>query len=144
VLGAIEPELLTAPQTPFVALHSALALAADGDLTRLAELERRMQGSHGAMRTVVAPLCTALAASVEERWAEAAATLEEIVPALPKVGGSAAQREVVEETLLFALVHAGEADRATALLDGRLERRHSPLDRRRRDSLRTHDSRGPV
>ncbi len=144
VLGAIEPDLLTAPQTPFVAMHAALALAADGDLARLADLERRMRGSRGAMRTVVAPLCTALTASVEERWAAAAATLEEIVPALPKVGGSAAQREVVEETLLFALVHAGAADRARAILDGRLERRHSPLDSRRRDSLRTHEQRVPA
>ena len=144
VLEAIEPELLNAPRTPFVAMHAALPLASDGDLVRLAGLERRTRGSHGAMRTVVAPLCSALAAAVEERWGAAAATLEEIVPALPRVGGSAAQREVVEETLLLALVHAGEADRARALLDARLDRRHSPLDRRRRDSLSTHETRVPA
>ncbi|GAA1914506.1 pyridine nucleotide-disulfide oxidoreductase [Nocardioides marmoribigeumensis] len=144
VLGTIEPELLAEPRTPFVAVHAALALAADGDATRLAALERRMRSARGAMRTVVAPLGTAPGASLEDRWVEAADTLEEIVPALPEVGGSAAQREVVEETLLLALAHAGWADRARAVLDSRLERRPSPLDLRRRDSLRTHDQRVPA
>jgi hypothetical protein len=51
------------------------------------------------------------------------------------VGGSAAQREIVEETLLFCLVSDGQAERALKLLDGRLDRRTSPLDRRRRTSL---------
>jgi hypothetical protein len=144
VLGAIEPGLLQEPQTPFVALHAALALAADGDASRLAELEHRMRQSSGAMRTVVAPLCTALGSSLEQRWAEAATTLEEIVPALPRVGGSAAQREVVEETLLFALVQAGEGERALAVLDKRLGRRPSLLDLRRRDSVRAHEQQVPA
>jgi hypothetical protein len=103
-----------------------------------------MQSSRGAMRTVVAPLCTALEAALDERWGDASTTLEEILPVLPRVGGSAAQREVVEETLLFSLVHAGQAQRAAAVLDDRLERRSSLLDLRRRDSLRTHDTRVPA
>ena len=54
---------------------------------------------------------------------------------LVRVGGSAAQREVVEETLLLALVHDGRADQALALLDRRLDRRTSSLDQRRKHSL---------
>jgi hypothetical protein len=59
----------------------------------------------------------------------------DVLPGLPRVGGSAAQREIVEETLLYCLVSDGQAERALALLDGRLDRRTSPLDRRRRDAL---------
>ena len=70
-------------------------------------------------------------------WGEAARVLADVLPGLPRVGGSAAQREIVEETLLFCLVSDGQAERALALLDGRLDRRTSPLDRRRRDSLAT-------
>ena len=74
-------------------------------------------------------------AASEERWADAWRILVDVQPVLVRVGGSAAQREVVEETLLFCLVNAGEAERALALLDARLDRRTSPLDLRRRRSL---------
>ena len=36
---------------------------------------------------------------------------------------------------LYCLVSDGQAERALALLDGRLDRRSSPLDQRRRNSL---------
>jgi hypothetical protein len=61
----------------------------------------------------------------------AAGLLTEIMPLLVRVGGSAAQREVIEDTWLFCLLNDGRLLEATALLEGRLERRPSPLDRRR-------------
>jgi hypothetical protein len=42
---------------------------------------------------------------------------------------------VLEETLLFCLVSGGAADEARAVLETRLDRRASPLDRRRLDSM---------
>jgi uncharacterized NAD(P)/FAD-binding protein YdhS len=136
VLDAAGPELLDHPETPFVALHAALALAAAGDLPRLAALRTHCQGSPDlAVRTTVATVCEALLAAGEQRWGDAARLLADTLPGLPRVGGSAAQREIVEETLLFCLVSDGQAERALALLDGRLDRRTSPLDRRRRESL---------
>lgn len=45
------------------------------------------------------------------------------------LGGSAAQREVVEDTLLFCAVQAGSAQLADEILSGRLERRDSPRER---------------
>ena len=45
VLEAIGPDLVDRPETPFVALHSALAVAAAGDLPRLADLRSHCQGS---------------------------------------------------------------------------------------------------
>jgi uncharacterized NAD(P)/FAD-binding protein YdhS len=138
VLEAAGPELVDRPETPFVALHSALALAAAGDLPRLAALRTHCLGtSELAIRTTVASVCEALLAAGEQRWGEAARVLSDVLPGLPRIGGSAAQREIVEETLLYCLVSDGQAERALALLDGRLDRRTSPLDQRRRNSLVT-------
>jgi len=83
----------------------------------------------------VATVCDALLAAGERRWGDAARLLSDVLPGLPRLGGSAAQREIVEETLLFCLVSDGQAEHARALLDARLDRRTSPLDQRRRHSL---------
>ena len=45
-------------------------------------------------------------------------------------GGSHAQREIIEDTFIVALIRAGELPRARTLLDSRLHRRPSPRDRR--------------
>jgi hypothetical protein len=136
VLGAVDRTLLLNPETPFVALHSAIALAAAGDVVGLAELRRHCaQSPDSQSRTIVASVCDALVAAAEDRWNDACRLLVEVLPVLVRVGGSAAQRDVVEETLLFCLVMDGQAERALALLDGRLDRRDSPLDSRRRRSL---------
>ncbi|TIC81076.1 lycopene cyclase [Nocardioides sp. GY 10127] len=135
-LAAVDPVLLTRPSTPFGALHAAIALAAAGHRDRLERLRRRCRESDDAVTSgVVAPLCEALAAMVEERHAQAADQLVDLLPRLVLVGGSAAQREVVEEALLLCLARSGRPERAATLLDRRLDRRPSPLDRRRRGAL---------
>lgn len=102
VLAAIEPALLERPQTPFMALHAALAHAAAGDTAALHALAQHARRSKDAvLRGTVATLCQALEAVVEERWEEAATLIEDVLPALDRVGGSAAQREVVDRTLEF-------------------------------------------
>lgn len=136
VLDAVDESLLVRPETPFVAMHAALALAAAGDARRLSALRRHCEASRDAVvSTVVAAVCAALVAVVESRWSDAARSLTEILPMLARVGGSAAQREVVEETLLFCLVNDGRAEEARVLLADRLDRRPSPLDHRRSVSL---------
>ena len=136
VLEAAGADLVDRPETPFVALHSALAVAASGDQTRLAALRAYCEASGElTVRTTVATVCDALLAAGERDWGQASRLLTDVLPGLPRVGGSAAQREIVEETLLFCLVNDGQAERALALLDGRLDRRTSPLDTRRRTSL---------
>jgi hypothetical protein len=45
-----------------------------------------------------------------------------------RLGGSAAQREIVEETLLYALIQAGWSDHARLVLERRLDRRPSRRD----------------
>ena len=51
------------------------------------------------------------------------------------LGGSKAQREVVEDTLVHALAMAGRGTEAAAVLDERLSRRSSALDARRRAAV---------
>jgi hypothetical protein len=91
-------------------------------------------------RQVVAPLCRALQAVVEGKHAAAATQLESLLPRVDALGGSAAQRDVLEDTFIYALAASGQANHAAAVLDRRLGRRSSPLDARRRAALgvRTH------
>ncbi|WP_200956359.1 FAD-dependent oxidoreductase [Nocardioides sp. Soil777] len=136
VLEAAGADLIDRPETPFVAMHSALALAAAGDLARLARLRDHCRSaSDPAIRATGTALCDALLAAGQQQWTRAAEILGDLLPTLVRVGGSAAQREVVEETLLFALVSSGQPEPALAVLDARLDRRPSPLDARRRGSL---------
>lgn len=136
VVGQIERQLVDEPTTPFTAFHAAIAIAAVGDRPRLAGLAGRCRASgEAATREVVATVAHGLLALLEHDAARAARQLERVLPTLHLVGGSAAQRDVVEETLLLALVRAGELERARAVLTARLDRRAFPLDAWRRDAL---------
>lgn len=55
---------------------------------------------------------------------------------LERLGGSAAQREVLEDTALHCAAVAGRAADSERILMSRLARRHSPHDARRLHSLR--------
>ncbi|MFJ8667714.1 FAD/NAD(P)-binding protein [Streptomyces sp. NPDC093600] len=136
VLDAVAVDLVERPATAFTALHSAVALTAAGDLPALRRLRTHAAQADPVQREVVEPLCRALEAVLEERWTTAVRGLRALLPSLRRVGGSAAQREVVEETLLYALMEAGHSDAARHLLEERLDRRSSPLDRRRLADLR--------
>jgi hypothetical protein len=135
VLESVETDVLERPTTAFTALHGAVALTAAGDLAALRRLRDHAAGADEVQREIIAPLCEAFAALVEERFRDAARGLDALLPVLRRVGGSAAQREVVEETLLYALTADGRCDAARRLLDARLRRTHAPRDRRMRAGL---------
>ncbi|MFC8517017.1 FAD/NAD(P)-binding protein [Streptomyces sp. NPDC057257] len=135
VLDTVARDVLERPVTAFTALHAAVALAAAGDLAALHRLRDHASGADEVQREVIVPLCEAFVALVEERFVAAARGLDALLPVLRRVGGSAAQREVVEETLLYTLVAAGRCEDAGRLLDARLERQHAPRDRRLRAGL---------
>ena len=65
----------------------------------------------------MAPVCRALQAVVEGDYDIAARELEATLPRAGVLGGSAAQREVLEDTLVYALARSGQGDRAAAVLD---------------------------
>lgn len=134
VVEVVGRRTLEEPATPFVAMHAAVVLLAVGDgagLQRLAE--RSARHDHPTHREVVAPLARALGAMHAGRCSAAADALAALESCLWRVGGSDAQREVVEETRIAALLRAGRYDEARVLLDRRLDRRPAERDRRWRE-----------
>ena len=130
-------DVLERPATPFLAMHSAVTLLATGDrpgLRRLAGWASRHRNP--TQREVVAPLAGALDRLAEGRCSEAADALAALACPSRRLGGSDAQRELLEEIRIAALVRADRLDEARELLDTRLDRRHSPRDRRWREECR--------
>ncbi len=128
LLSTVPPELLYDPPTPFIALHAAVALAAADDRVGLLRLRDKALGHpHPAFHTTIAELAGALTALVDGNAGLATDRLLALT-GVASLGGSAAQREVVEETLLFAAVTARRHDVAITLLRARLDRRPSPRD----------------
>jgi hypothetical protein len=115
---------LLAPASPFLALHAAVTLCAAADATGLAHLAAYAEHhEHPVHRAVTAPLARALRELVLDHPSACADQLAGICPEVWRVGGSEAQREVVEETLLVALLRADRYEEARELLDARLSRR---------------------
>lgn len=127
-------DVLERPSTPFLAMHSAVALLATDDRAGLASLARWAAGhDHPTQREVVAPLARALDRLAAGRCGEAADALGALAGPSRRLGGSDAQRELLEEIRIAALVRAGRLDEAREVLDARLDRRPSPRDRRWRE-----------
>jgi hypothetical protein len=134
-------DVLERPATPFLAMHSAITLLALDDRPGLESLARWAGAhQHPTQRDVVAPLVRALSQLAAGRCSEAADALAALAGPSRRLGGSDAQREIIEETRIAALVRADRLDEARRVLDARLDRRHSPRDRRwRQECLRQAD-----
>ena len=118
-------------------MHSAVALAAAGDCRGLAALRRNAAARDDAVFTgTVAPLADALVQLLHGD-ADRATDQLAVLTGVERLGGSAAQREIVEDTLIHCAVQAHRFDLAATLLDARLDRRSSPRDAARRDELST-------
>ncbi|WP_406220535.1 FAD/NAD(P)-binding protein [Streptomyces decoyicus] len=129
LLEAAPPRWLTHPPTPFVAMHSALAASTACDLGVLDRLRLdALRRSEIVFHEVVVPLCDGLSAVVTSQWERAARLLNQLLPKLGGFGGSAAQRDVIEETLLYTLIAGGRHREAAHILAARLERRPARLD----------------
>jgi len=120
------------PGITFGDVHCALAYAAAGDIEALTQLatqlrERLAQGKVPASEVVPA-LVEALAAFARGDYESAVQHLEPVADQVVRVGGSNAQREVFEDTLLQAYLRAGRYTQAESLLRKRLARRPSVRD----------------
>ncbi|HZC13491.1 MAG TPA: tetratricopeptide repeat protein [Thermoleophilaceae bacterium] len=117
---------------PFADAHMAILDAATGDREaverRAAALTRLVEAGALAAGLVVPAICRAALAFAEEDYAGCAGILEPVAAEVVRIGGSGAQREMLEDMLLLALMRGGEAAKARALLDRRLHRRPSPRD----------------
>jgi hypothetical protein len=113
----------------FLGVHVALALATAGDADGLRRFAHQAQGfdAPGAA-TMLPDLAIGLAAYVEGDHDRAVTALLRFEPYQWDVGGSHAQREVFEDTLIQALIRAGRLEDAAKRLRVRLDRRPSALD----------------
>jgi tetratricopeptide (TPR) repeat protein len=129
-------DVVTVPRLAFVDAHVVMAHAGARRtecLTQfMAQLESQAEAGNGLVSDVVLPIARGISAFADANFADAVGELGPLVASgdLVRLGGSNAQREVFEDTLIAALVESGDHATALALLDERLARRPSWVDDR--------------
>jgi Tfp pilus assembly protein PilF len=113
----------------FVDVHRALASVAVGDRDAIAgivsELEQRAASGRSPAGDVVPRLAAGLAAYGRSDWTASIAALEPALAETVRIGGSRAQRDLLENTLLAAYLKAGRAADARRLVAAHADRRPS-------------------
>ena len=125
-------ERVSRPGFVFGEIHAALAYAACGDETALARLIDGLRAldakGHPIAGTVALPMVQGTAAFVAGDHAGALAHLEPVEGEFHRVGGSHAQWELFEETMVACYLALERYDDALRLVRRRLQRRASPRD----------------
>jgi tetratricopeptide (TPR) repeat protein len=125
------------PGPAFRDAHAALAFAVAGDEVYMGHMIDRLQGLAEAgdvlAGEVTLPLVQGINAFAHRAYSEAIRRLEPLfteprLDQLARIGGSHAQREVFEDTLLEAYLRAEQFEKAEAMLHTRLQRRDSVRD----------------
>jgi hypothetical protein len=123
----------------FVDVHMAMLAAMTGNWTaleaRTADLEARRASGRLPAGFVVPGICRAARAFAEQDFPACVRILQPVAAEVVRIGGSHAQREMIEDTLLIALMKSGETAKARDLLDHRLHRRPSLRDARWRTAV---------
>ena len=121
------------PGFAFADIHCALAYAGQGDAAALARLVETLREAAHAGRLAAGPGVAALAeglgAFAAGDYAGAIRLIEPVAADVIRLGGSHAQRDVFEETLIQAYLRDGLGAKAAAILRRRLDRRPSARDR---------------
>jgi Tfp pilus assembly protein PilF len=115
----------------FADVHQALAAAATGNgalETRLAQLDGLSSEGRLAPGSAAIALCRGVRAFAEGDNDDAIRLLESAMPELVRIGGSHAQRELWEDTLIVACLRGGHRDKAAAIISDRLHHRPSARD----------------
>jgi tetratricopeptide (TPR) repeat protein len=118
-LSQYAAQCFPSPGIAFADVHSALAHALAGDSEALAKI---MERPKGPAADVVAPLAHAFAAISSEDWTGASAHLSSILAAHERVGGSRAQRDLIEYALALSLLRSGRSEEARQLMRTRRAR----------------------
>ncbi len=120
------------PGPAFRDAHAALTFAAGGfseELGRMIDgLSEASSVGNALASEVTLPLVKGIEAFAHGAYDDAADNLDGLVEQLPRIGGSHAQREVFEDTVLESYIRSGRYDKAQDLLDTRLRRRTSVRD----------------
>ncbi len=113
--------------TAFADVHTLLACIVDDDLATLGrlhgEIRQRIAEDRYPPGEVVLHLADGFAAYARGDWNAAIAALRRARPETVRIGGSRAQRDLVEFTLLAAFLKADRPEDARALVRGLGERR---------------------
>ena len=114
----------------FADVHATLSAASTGAATepRIDALDGLQAAGRLPAGAVVPALCRGLAALGAGRPAEAAALLEPALAETARIGGSHAQRDVIEDSLIIAQLRAGDRAKAMAALRRRSAHRAGHLD----------------
>jgi hypothetical protein len=115
-LSAYAAKWFPSPGIAFADVHAALAHALAGDEAALARIIERAKGPAA---DVVAPLARAFGAFAREEWSEAVAQLEGVLAAHERIGGSRAQRDLIEYALVTCLLRSGKVAEARRSLQER-------------------------
>jgi hypothetical protein len=111
----------------FADVHAALAAAGAGDVAALTALTRALREHEAAGRQAAGPVVVALAEAFGAfAGGDHAAVIARLAPLLDehvRIGGSRAQRDLVEHTLLASYLRAGRSAEAAAMLARRPARR---------------------
>lgn len=123
---------------PFADVHMALLAAATHNdkalQARLAAIEQRLASGKLPAGPVVPKICRAVKAFAEADYAGCVREIEPALAEVVRIGGSHAQRELIEDTYIVALTRSGDLARARTVLDARLHRRPSLKDVRWRQA----------
>jgi tetratricopeptide (TPR) repeat protein len=121
----------------FADVHSLLACVAEGDAVMLerllGEVRQRIAEQRYPAGDVVLRLAEGFSSFAAAEWNDAARHLERALPDVVRIGGSRAQRDLVELTLLASLLNADRPEQAQALVQRRggldAQVRHPPKRR---------------
>jgi hypothetical protein len=111
---------------PFADAHVAVACVADGDFAALerltGELRERLAAGRLPAGSVVPTIVEGFGAYAKGDWNATIRCFEAALPEAVRIGGSRAQRDLVEHTLIAAYLKAGRAPDARALVARRADR----------------------
>ncbi len=110
------------PGMAFADVHAALAHAMAGNGE---ELEKIIASPKGAAADVVGPVAEAFRNFARQDWDGTITALEPVMTEHERLGGSRAQRDLVEYTFAGAMLRAGRVDEA-----GQMIRAHRPQNER--------------
>lgn len=116
----------------FVDTHMAMAFAGAGEADRLeqrlSDLAKLVAANPHQGLPVASEIGRALNAVMLKDHEAAADVLEPLMIDVSRIGGSNAQRDVIEDTLIVSLIRSGQSLRADRLVEARLARRPSVRD----------------
>ena len=117
---------------PFADVHIAMILAATSKaedlLIRTQDLEALLQSGALPAGPMVPAVCHGLLCFAEQDYAGSARILERVLADVVRLGGSGAQREIIEDTLIAAWMKSDALDKAKSRIEMRLKRRPSQRD----------------